>query len=116
MTPKPDHRGFYRCSFGCWTNASPYPAPKWRTVAGIEKHMAGCHMRPPDAWVPPPEPIPVYFGNCSGCGCVVFEMQTIWKSGGEFLCYDCSHGGMVLPGGYFTGAGLMLGGLDEFRA
>lgn len=70
--------------------------------------MAGCHMRPPDAYVPPPKPVPQFFGNCDSCGCVVLEMETIWDSGETFICYECILRLPVWPTGYLTGAGLRL--------
>jgi hypothetical protein len=41
---KPSPTGIYKCPFGC--GRKDYPAPKWKTKKGIEKHLSTCYMRP----------------------------------------------------------------------
>lgn len=41
---KPSPTGVWKCPFGC--GRKDYPAPKWKTKKGIEKHLTTCYMRP----------------------------------------------------------------------
>jgi len=77
--------------------------------------MAGCHMAPPPAWVPPPRPEPVFFGDCPRCGDAVFEGETIWRAeDGKWYCHRCCLHPKCPPGHLYC-AGLVLAGWEDFR-
>lgn len=111
--PAPDRKGFYRCPFGCHSDHSPYPPPKWKTVAGIQKHMASCFMAPPPEYIRPPDPEQIFFGDCATCSYAVFEGETIWVFAAGWCCYTCRVDRTVTAEGYLYCAGLVLAGLED---
>jgi len=106
---EPDRRGFYRCPYVC--GDPDWPQPKWKTIAGIEKHLAKCTQNPANLPPPPPPPPVEAFGDCPTCSRPVTKGESIWVGPAGWVCFGCA-----ADEGYWDCAGMELAGFETFEA
>lgn len=106
----PGRDGFYRCPNKCGN--PDYPQPKWKTQKGFDKHMAECSPEPPvPTWVPLPRGERRKWGECEDCGCILWELASVWWMRDRIVCLECRQPYQEAGIGHHDAAGLVLPGL-----
>lgn len=104
----PGRDGKFRCPWLC--HDPEWPAPKWSTEKGYQKHLEKCLQNPKKAYVSPKEERRI-FGECRDCGIPIMTMSSMWKLANAVVCMGCCQAYYEAGMGYHDCAGLELPGL-----
>ena len=98
----------YRCPWRC--HNPDFPAPKWSTEKGFQKHLEGCSCNPAIGrdYVAEQGAVPEVFAECEDCGRPIMKFTSIWQLIGRFVCFNCREVYQECGQGYLDCCGLQL--------